>query len=34
MEVIDQVVLQIILVNVSYVGPSQNDGEWLILWFC
>ena len=34
MEVMDQVVLQIVPVNVSYVGPSQNDGEWLILRFC
>ena len=31
MEVMDQVVLQIVPANMSYVGPSQNDGEWLIL---
>ena len=30
-KVMDQVVLWIVPANVSYVGPSQNDSEWLIL---
>ena len=33
LEVMNQVVSRIIPANVSYVHPSQNDGEWLILQF-